>query len=195
MKNGFIAAVALAGFTAASGASAQIIDDEHTGWYAGAGIGEFAIEIDDFDDVDDTIDRYDTDDTAWRAFVGWRANQWLAIEGAYINLGSPDDEIFDDGTVSVETDGFAPYLVGTLPIGDWFEVFAKAGYYFYDIEVSLDDPFQDVTNDDSGSEFTWSAGVGLDIFDRFNVRLEYEQFDLETIDDSNALWLTGAFRF
>lgn len=193
MKYGITAALFLAGLAVSAGARAQLIDND-SGWYAGGGVGEFDVEIDDFDDVDDTIDDFDDGDTAYKLFFGFRANQWLGAEVAYINLGSPSDEIFDDTTVEVESDGFAPYVVGTLPIG-FFEAFAKAGYYFYDIEVSLDSPFGDVTNDDSGSEFVWSAGLGVNILERVNIRLEYEEFDFDETDDTNALWLTGAFRF
>jgi OOP family OmpA-OmpF porin len=192
MKYGIHAALLLAGLAVAAGARAQ---DNESGVYAGAGVGSFDIEIDDFDDVDDTIDRYDSDDTAWKAFVGWRANPWLAVELAYVNLGSPDDEILPDTRLTVETDGFAPYVVGTLPIGDWFEVFAKAGYYWYDVEARLSTPIGDASEDDSDSTFTWSAGLGLNVFERVNLRLEYEQFDFDQTDDSKALWLTGAWRF
>jgi opacity protein-like surface antigen len=191
MKYGITAALALLGLTAAAGAQAQ---DNESGWYAGGGVGEFDVEIDDFDDVDDTLDNFDEGDTAYKLFVGWRANQWLAVEGAYINLGNAEDEIFDDTTLEIQSDGFAPYVVGSFPIG-FFEVFAKAGYYFYDIELSLDSPLGDVDDDDSGSEFTWSAGFGVTIFERVNLRLEYEEFDFDQTDDTTALWLTGAYRF
>ena len=128
MKHGITAVLAVAALAAASAAQAQ---DNESGFYAGGGVGKFDVKIDDFDDVDDTIDAYDSDDTAWKAFAGWRMNPYLAFELAYVNLGSPDDEILPDTDLTVETDGFAPYVVGTLPIGDWFEVFAKAGYYWY----------------------------------------------------------------
>lgn len=192
MKHGITAAVAVAALAAAMSAQAQ---DNESGFYAGAGVGTFDVKIDDFDDVDDTIDRYDSDDTAWKAFGGWRLNPYLAFELAYVNLGSPDDEIFTDTTLTIETDGFAPYVVGTLPIGDWFEVFAKAGYYWYDIEAEISTPIGSLSEDDSDSTFTWSAGAGLNIFERVNIRLEYEQFDFDTADDAQALWLTGAYRF
>ena len=192
MKHGITAALAVAALAAASSAQAQ---DNESGFYAGAGVGTFDVEIDDFDDFDDTIDRYDSDDTAWKAFGGWRMNRYLAIELAYVNLGSPDDEILPDTDLTIETDGFAPYVVGTLPIGDWFEVFAKAGYYWYDIEAKITTPIGSLSEDDSDSTFTWSAGAGLNIFDRVNIRLEYEQFDFDTSDDAQALWLTGAYRF
>ena len=35
----------------------------------------------------------------------------------------------------------------------------------------------------------------MNIFERVNIRLEYEQFDFDTVDDAEALWLTGAYRF
>jgi opacity protein-like surface antigen len=192
MKHGITAVLALAALAAAANAKAQ---DNTSGFYAGGGVGSFDVEIDDFDDVDETIDRYDSDDTAWKAFVGWRANPYLALELAYVNLGSPDDEIAPDTRLTVETDGFAPYVVGTFPIGDWFEVFGKAGYYFYDVEARVSSPLGDASESESNETFTWSAGLGVNVFERVNVRLEYEQFDFDEADDASALWLTGAWRF
>jgi hypothetical protein len=183
------AGIAAMAFTA--GASAQ---GNESGFYAGGGIGEFNVDIDDVDDVDSTIDRYDSDDTAWKAFVGWRANPYVAFELAYLNLGSPEDEVLPDVFVEVETDGFAPYIVGTLPFAA-FELFAKAGYLVYDTKARISSPLGTVVVDESDEEFTWSAGLGLTLFETFNLRLEYEMFDVQNVDDANALWLTGAFRF
>jgi OmpA-OmpF porin, OOP family len=192
MKHGITAVLAAAALAAA--ASAQATDNE-AGFYAGAGVGTFDIKIDDVDDVTTEIERYDSDDTAYKVFGGWRMNPYLAFELAYVNLGSPTDEILPDTRLTVETDGFAPYVVGTLPIGDWFEVFAKAGYYWYDVEARVNSPLGNASSKTSDDNFTWSAGAGVNIFEHVNVRLEYEQFDFENTDTSNALWLTGAFRF
>lgn len=192
MKHGITAAFALAAFAAAAAAQAQ---ENESGFYAGAGVGTFDVEIDDFDDVDDTIDRYDSDDTAWKAFAGWRMNEYLGFELAYVNLGSPDDEIAPGTRLTLETDGFAPYVVGTLPLGDWFELFAKAGYYWYDTEARLSTPLGSTSDSESNETFTWSAGAGLNVFERVNFRLEYEQFDFDEADDSAALWLTAGYRF
>jgi OmpA-OmpF porin, OOP family len=192
MKQGITAALAVAALSVAASAGAQ---DNESGFYAGGGVGSYNIDIDDVDDVTTTIDRYSSDDTAWKAFVGWRMNPYLAFEAAYVNLGSPDDVIAPDTRLTVETDGFAPYVVGTLPIGDRFEVFAKAGYYWYDVTARVSSPpgvAEDKTSDEA---FTWSAGLGLNVLQRVNLRLEYEQLDIKDTDKSNALWLTGAWRF
>ena len=53
MKHGITVALAIAALAAASAAQAQ---DNESGFYAGGGIGQFDVGIDDFDDVDDTID-------------------------------------------------------------------------------------------------------------------------------------------
>jgi len=188
---GIAAALIFVGLMAACDANAQ---DNDAGFYAGGGVGQFDLEIDNFDDVVGTIDDYDSDDTAYKVFGGWRANKWMALELAYINLGSPRDEILPDTFVEVETDGFAPYIVGTIPIG-FFEVFAKAGYFWYDVNARAESPLGTARSSESDSDFTWSAGLGLNFFERFNVRLEYEQFDFNNVDTANALWLTGAFRF
>lgn len=193
MKHTVTLALAIASLAVAAGAQAQEAEEER-GFYFGGGVGEFQVKVDDFDDVTTAAEEYDSDDTAWRAFGGWRANRFLAVELAYVNLGSPDDEILPDTFVEMETDGFAPYVVGTLPLGP-FEAFAKAGYYFYDTDVRVTSPLGTAKSHDSGDDFTWSAGVGLTLFETFNLRLEYEQFDFDNVDNSNALWLTGSFRF
>ena len=194
MKIGTTAVLAALSLAFAAGAQAQ--EDNARGFYAGAGVGTFKLDIDDPDDVVDTIEKYSSDDTAWKAFVGYRFSPYLAVEGAYVNLGSPDDTIAPDTKLTVETDGFAPYVVGTLPLGDTFEAFAKAGYYWYDINARITGPGTVIASDTtSDSTFVWSAGFGANLFDRVNLRLEYEQFDFNNADKSNALWLTGGYRF
>ena len=96
----------------------------------------------------------------------------------------------------VELAGFAPYIVGTVPLGP-VELSARAGYYIYDLETSvdIDDLGDDVfTSDDSGEDFVYGVGVGLTMFERLNARLEYEIVDL-TGADADAFWLSGSWRF
>jgi opacity protein-like surface antigen len=193
MKIGITAVLAAAALAAAAGAQAQ---ENTQGAYVGAGVGSFNLDIDNPGDIGQAFDRYSSDDTAWKAFVGYRVNPYLSFEAAYVNLGSPDDIIAPDTKLTVETDGFAPYVVGTLPIGDSFEAFAKAGYYWYDVNTRLTQPGNVIASDTrSDSTFVWSAGLGLNVFERVNLRLEYEQFDFNSANTSNALWLTGGWRF
>ena len=174
--------------------------ENDSGFYVGAGLGQFNVQIDDIDDTDDAIERLDDDDTAWKLFGGYRINKYISAEVAYIDFGGPADS-FDasgsSGDYKVELSGFAPYIIGTLPLGP-VELFAKAGYYFYDVDltVDLDDLGDDVIrSSDSDEDFLYGFGVGATFFDHLHARLEYETVDSDVIDDADAIWLSGAWRF
>ena len=49
--------------------------------------------------------------------------------------------------------------------------------------------------DEESQDLVYGAGIGANIGERFNVRFEYEKFDLEGLDDADSLWLTGAWKF
>ena len=190
---------ACAGSLACSSAFAQGIENDE-GFYIGGGIGQFNVKIDDVDQTDEAIESLDDDDNAWKAFVGWRMNPYFALELAYIDFGRPSDQFETGGTsgnYTVDLSGFAPYLIGTIPIGP-VELFGKVGYYFYDIDlnVNIDDPtFPDVDGGASDEDLLYGFGVGMTFFERLNARLEYEKIDSDLIDDADALWLSGQWRF
>ena len=190
---------ASAGSLVCSSAFAQDAENDE-GFYIGGGIGQFNVRIDDVDDTDEAIQTLDDDDNSWKAFVGWRMNPYFALELAYIDFGGPSDR-FDasgsSGDFQVDLSGFAPYLIGTIPLGP-VELFGKVGYYFYDIDLTadFDDPtFPDVDGGASDEDLLYGFGVGMTLFERLNARLEYEKIDSDFVDDADALWLSGAWRF
>ncbi|HEX7113884.1 MAG TPA: outer membrane beta-barrel protein [Steroidobacter sp.] len=189
---------ALIASLASTGAWAQTGNDE--GFYLGGGVGQFNVDIDDIDDTDEAIERLDDDDTAWKAFIGWRLNPYFALELAYIDFGAPSDRFEASGSsgdFELDVSGFAPYLIGTWPIGP-VELFAKVGYYFYDVDVSIDidDPTApDFDSSADDEDLLYGFGVGLTFFERLHARLEYEKIDSDVLDDADAIWLSGAWRF
>src|SRR6185295_5802147 len=170
--------------------------DENAGWYIGGGIGQFNAQIDDVNQVDDTINRWDEDDTAYKLFAGYRLNKILSFELDYINLGEPSGDVVPGFNVDSSVDGFAPYVVATLPLGNFFEVYGRLGYYFYDANVGMQSTLDDrVEFDEESQDLVYGAGIGANIGEKLNIRFEYEKFDLEGLDDSDSLWLTAAWRF
>jgi OOP family OmpA-OmpF porin len=163
---------------------------EDSGWYLGAGVGRFNVQIDNPGDVTDTIGSFDSDDTTLKLFGGYRFNPYVAVELDYMDLGNPEDTI-DARRVNADVNGFAPYIVGTLPVGP-VELFAKAGYLFYDVKVDVDEV---KVIDDNTQDFVYGGGIGVTLFDKLNTRLEYEVIDIGAVDDANALWLSAAWRF
>ena len=93
------------------------------------------------------------------------------------------------GTSDVQ--GFAPSIVGTLPIGP-IELFARVGMMFYEVDLNLSGG---QLIDESGEDLVYSVGIGIDVLDRLNLRLEYEEIDIEQLDESDALWLNVAWKF
>jgi hypothetical protein len=163
--------------------------DEDRGPYLGAGVGSYTLEVDDLGGF-----RFDDDDTAMKVFGGWRFNPYLALELAYLDLGSPSQD-FGGVTVETEFTGFAPYVVGTLPLGI-FELFGKIGYYIYDVEATVSAAgFGSESIKESDEDLVYGVGIGVVLFERLNARLEYERIDVSDADTSDAFWLTGAWRF
>lgn len=193
-------AIAAATLLAFSGGWTAAHAENDQGFYLGAGVGQFNVQIDDIDDTDNAIERLDDDDNAWKLFAGYRFNPYISLEAAYIDFGGPSDRFETGGSsgdYSAELSGFAPYVIGTLPLGP-VELFGKIGYYFYDVDlnVDLDDVGGNVFHSSKSDEdLLYGAGVGMTFFDHLHARLEYERIDSNVIDDADALWLSGAWRF
>lgn len=201
MNRAVVLAMAVAGACAGSLASGSAFAqgaENDEGFYIGGGVGQFNVKIDDIDQTDEAIQTLDDDDTAWKAFVGWRMNPYFALELAYIDFGGPSDRAEASGSsgdFQVELSGFAPYLIGTIPVGP-VELFGKVGYYFYDVDASIDlDDGPDFDSSSSEQDLLYGVGVGLTFFERLNARLEYERIDSDLVDDADALWFSGQWRF
>ena len=189
---------------ALAAAGAAHADDENpSGPYISAGLGQFDVKIDNLEGVGDTLQELDADDSAWKVGFGWRFNPYIALEADYVDLGNPSgnfDATGSSGDYDVELSGFSTYLIGSLPLGI-FELSAKAGYYWHDIDLHVD--FNNVgsgngnvieSSSNSGA-FVYGIGAGATFFQHLNVKVEYELMDLDEVNDAYALWLTGAWRF
>ena len=169
---------------------------EVAGFYLGAGAGQFNADIDDVSDIDDTVDRWSADDTAYKIFGGYRLNRFLAFELDYINLGKPSGSTVPGFNVDSAVDGFAPFVVGTVPLGRFFEVYGRAGYYFYDATMGVTDTLDNrVEFKEESKDFVYGGGIGANLGEKLNLRFEYEKYDLKGLDDADALWLTAGWRF
>ena len=177
-----VAALALAG---AGQAVAQNPEELQQGVYVGGGIGDFSMEIDDFDT--DDID-FDESDSAYKFFVGYRFNQFFAAQFDWLDLGGGDSGTGAEH-LDLDTDGYALRIEGTLPLA-FFELFATAGMVYSDTEGT----FGGVPFDESDSDPVYSVGAGFEIAERVVLRLEYEIIDIETFDDAEAIWFTAAWR-
>jgi len=170
--------------------------EEVSGFYVGAGAGQFNAGIDDVDDVDEAVEKWSEDDTAYKIFAGYRLNRFVGFELDYVNLGKPSGSTVPGRNVDAAVDGFAPYVVGTLPLGKYFEAYGRLGYYFYDATTGVTDTLDNrVEFDEESQDLVYGAGIGANIGEKLNLRFEYEKYDLKGLDDADALWLTAGWRF
>lgn len=175
--------------------------DNPSGPYVGGGYGRFNYNARNLGDVGTAVGRIvnDSSDNAWKIFAGWRFNPYIALEANYIDFGRPSDKVStggSNGNYRVDLSGFAPYLIGSLPLGP-VELFAKVGEYYYDVKtrIDFDNPGPDVDSSHSRNDFTYGAGVGVTVLERLHLRAEYETIDIEDAKNSDAVWLSAAWRF
>jgi OOP family OmpA-OmpF porin len=183
----------------ATTAFAQRDDDNRAGrnlegFYIGGGVGDFSSavdEIDNLDDIDDVGIDFSDGDNAYKLFVGWHFNRFFALQGDFVDFGNSSGFVAPSVSGTSDVQGFAPSIVGTLPLGP-VELFARVGYMFYEVDLNLTGGR---VIDESGEDLVYSAGIGIDVLDRLNLRLEYEEIDIEELDEADSIWLNIAWKF
>lgn len=166
-------------------------EDNTDGFYLGAGLGDFSTDIDELDDVDDVDLDFDSDENARKLFAGWRFNRFIAVQLDFVDFERSRDARDALNVVSTRSDGIAPSVVGTLPLGP-IELFARAGILWYDLEIESGNT---ALVDDSDRDPIFGAGIGVTLAERVSLRAEYEVVEIDQLDDSHAVWLTAAWRF
>ncbi len=202
MKAFIFPSVVLIGLSlSALSASAEMRDDINpTGPYVGVGVGQFNLRIKHLNDVDNAVSSINnSDDNAWKAFVGYRFMPYLSVEAAYSDFGRPNDTFTatgSNGNYRVDLSGFSPSIVGHVPLGP-IELFAKAGEYYYDVHtrVNFDSPGPGIDTKHSRNDFLWGGGISGVIFHHVELRAEYEKVEIQNARDSDAFWLSAAWRF
>ena len=153
---------------------------QDTGWYAGASVGGYTIDVDDID--------VEIEDLAFTAYGGFQFMPYLAGELTYARLFEGDDSVIGE-KVEAEIDAFALTVNPTLPIGENFALFGKLGWAWYSVDLSA------LGQTDSEDEDDFTYGVGGEYkFSRWSIRGELNAIDVEDADV--YLYTIGAkFRF
>jgi OmpA-OmpF porin, OOP family len=163
-------------------------------------------------------DRVAVDDgsLAWSVGLGYRINRYLAGEVEYVDFGTADiREHYDLGSsapfpfpteldlqFSSKVTGPVLSVLGTLPVGDRFEVFLRGGALFASREYSVGGNLSFGQQEKLAST-VWLAGAGVtwSFAPRWGVRAEYQQSG--ELDDSlisgetkvDRLTVSALFRF
>jgi OOP family OmpA-OmpF porin len=210
MRKFAIAAFAALGLAAVPAFAAD------TGPYIGAGVGQFSTQLDSvyIDDEGALEFGFDESDVGFKVFGGYNFLEWLGAEVGYIDGGTAEEEYSDPdiGSAKLEADvsAFTIAGVGTLPIGDMFELYGKLGMAFWDGDltgtlsgqicedlIAVGESCSESAGE-SGEDFYWGIGAGVNFGEHFNVRLEYEAFQIDADEvEADADFISGSvvYRF
>ena len=212
-------AVTLALILACSGASAQsAVAGTTRGFYGGVGFGDAEPTSWDNDYWYSDVDSGDGD-TSLSVFAGYRFNRYLAAEVGWFDAGTmgwdqslvyvPDLLDVYNTDVALEVTAVNATVLGILPFARVWEAYIRGGAAFYnaDADQRLTPSFGGATVersvDDSGADLLIGIGIGVTLFQRAHVRLEFQSFfideDLIAVEDDTAsvdtLLLDVQYRF
>ncbi|MFT4767843.1 MAG: opacity protein-like surface antigen [Glaciecola sp.] len=118
----------------------------------------------------------DEDDITPAGFVGYQFLDsnvlMLSAEVGYYDLGSWSRSL-DEVSYSVDASALTFAGVAYVPLGPFFEIYAKAGLAAVEVKTR----FADMPRTDDDTETFIGAGVALDFFDTVDIYAEYLQFD------------------
>jgi OOP family OmpA-OmpF porin len=174
------------------------------GWYAGVSAGQTRTgdelvknEESTLTNASDVSSTFDRRDSAWKAFGGYRLNDWLALEAFYADLGShqvvtsfttTNTTLTGSFTLDREIKGYGLDAVFIAPLADRFSIFGRAGAFRSSLDASATLAGNIVFSNGNSSETFRAAtrketalhyGVGGEW--RFHpnaaLRLEWERFN------------------
>jgi outer membrane immunogenic protein len=161
--------------------------------YFGGSVGDATIEVDvpDAGNIDNVFE-FDESDFAWKVFGGFDFDLTvlaLAIEGGYVDLGSPSGPV-EDTEIGLDVTGWDVFGVVSFELGP-IGLFGKAGMISWDADTTID--ALEVGGDD-GTDPAYGVGARFK-FDALEIRGEYEYFDIDTAQDVYLLSAGVVWRF
>ncbi len=109
--------------------------------------------------------------------AGYEFNNFISIEGSYIDAGKADD---DDGSATWYLDGES-FQIGARVSTDTsnpFQAYIKAGYAFWDFDLDATNTGQGTDSED-GSDLFYGIGVAYSAGDVHRFFLEYQTLEAE----------------
>lgn len=171
-------------------------------WLVGGGAG--TSENKDYDCIDcGPIGTVDDDGPGYKLFGGFRFHRNFSVVGGFVQLADTRATGPAPFTDLLEVNG--PYVaaIGSLPLGATFELFATAGIFRWNQDVT----FNGANGSFSGTDLTFGAGAGWNFSafgtPGFSLQLEWQQFkDVGTndplfghLDDYSLTTLNALYRF
>ena len=139
------------------------------------------------------------DGFTWGLTLGYQFFRYLAVEAAWVDLGSSEYKASVDATddvnvyardtkITADSAGATLSALGILPFAESWQVYGRVGVYFagndLDVTVSSGDEGASGEDSDNTQEFYWGVGGGYTA-GQWTTRLEYQQY-MDVGDDSTT---------
>lgn len=207
-----LVAMAIACVMVLPGVAVAEDDDGAMGWlvprgtpaqnfYAGVGVGVDDIDYPDTNQ-DGSVSNISDDDTDQfgSVFLGYQINDYVAVQGGYYDFGDSDFAGVSDGSgdswapgnvhANLDSDGWELGVLGRWPIAPRWYALGFLGWLWWDTdETFIENGFVSESHD-SGSDFSYAAGLEYDIGlpDRILYRFMLSQHEV----DNDGLDINGA---
>ena len=192
------------GFVGVLGLTATAVAAE-PGFYIGGGVGQYDAQVDHpLSDagiscvfapsgVDVCARNYSDSAAIWDVMAGFQIWNWLAIQADYewYEKGESQIPISSSRNMTVSGDAAELSLKPSLPLGEHFELYARVGWNWY----NLDGKYQFVKGQSNSDDAAMAAGgVGFNFTPAFSIQAEYEYVDVDA-GALNAVTVRGLYRF
>lgn len=130
-------------------------------------------------------------DIGFKVVTGGAWSEVVGLEVGYLYFGTGDRNGGE-----TEAHGVNLSVVGNLPIGEMFNLFAKLGTTYSFTDTTAAPGFR--TGDERGFGLSYGAGVGLDLTRNWTVQAEWEQHRVKFIsgrDEVSMVSLGVKYRF
>lgn len=186
----------------------SLLASDENRWYMGASIGQSEADT----EISAETASLDEDDTAWKIFGGYKFNQYFATEFFYADLGEASltgdngdtfstggtDYAFTADGASIVTDAktIGISIVGSYPVYQYFEPFAKVGFHRWDIDFEVGaSTLGSASTSDDGTDIMYGLGFDIPINDNFVVRAEWERYELDEYNEGDFLSAGLIYKF
>lgn len=153
----------------------------------------------------------DEKDNGYKIFGGYKFNKYFSTELFYTDLGSASlsgnngDTFSYEGstyqfiansaslTFDAKTIGLAG--VASYPLHKYFEPFVKIGLHRYDLKATVSGTNFSASESDTGTDIVYGLGFNIPINESFDIKTEYEKYNLDEYNDTRFLSVGIAYKF
>lgn len=163
-----------------------------SGFYVGGSVGNAGIQVDFVDPIGGGNLTFDEKDFSWKAFGGYTFDLPvinLGIEAGYRDLGAPSATLLAE-TFGIDVTSWDAFGVAGFDLGP-VNVFGKLGFVSWDANLTV--AGFDAGSDD-GTDTAYGVGAALNL-GSFQLRAEYEVFDVSDVEDLYMLSAGFAYSF